>query len=206
MRKRGRVLLLVALIVSAIAVTHALPAAAHVTTTHGRLRVAMGWEDEPPYSGSMNAIEVLVSRVDQAPLGAAGSLAVEVSNGSEHLSLPLVPDGSPGTYRARLVPTRPGTYSLHVTGAVAGQTIDTQSTCSDRTFECVTDVAAIQFPVKDPSGSQLESKLDRELRRAANNKSDDATARWLAVAAIALAGCALVIAVGRRPQKGGPSA
>jgi hypothetical protein len=202
---RSRIVRLVA-IVAVLAIAPAPAAMAHVTTTQGPLRVTIGWGQEPPYSGSMNSIEVIVSRVDGAPVDSVGSLAVEVSSGSERLALPLVPDGPPGTYQAPLVPTRAGTYTFHVTGAVAGHSIDVRSTCSERTFDCVADVAEIQFPAQEPSGSQLASKLDRELRRAAASESNDTTARWLAIAAIALAGGALVIAVGRRAKKGRPSA
>lgn len=181
------------------------PSAAHETKAVGGLRLTVGWGEEPAFSGFRNFVEVDV--VDGAghpvvDLG-GGALSAEVSFGDEHIPLSLVPArGQPGKFRAWLVPTRPGTYSFHVTGTIKGQAIDMTSTCSDTTFACVADVSAIQFPVKDPSAGQLADRLTRELPRAQGALETAASARTVAFAGLAGAVVALGAAIGFGMRKG----
>ena len=177
----------------------ALPAVAHVTTTQGPFRVAVGWRDEPAYAGVPNAIEVEVSRADGRNVEGKGSLDVEVSHGADRIRLPLLPGETPGLLSAQLVPTVAGTYGLHVTGAIDGTPIDIQSTCSEKTFDCVADGAEIQFPARQRTTDELVTRLERELAR---RSQDDTTARVIAIAAIVLAGAALMFMVHARRSKG----
>jgi len=75
----------------------------------------VGWGDEPSYTGFKNSVQLTIT---EAGGGAAvtdmgDSLKVEVIKGSEEASLPLVANfrmgafGTPGDYRAWLMPTRP---------------------------------------------------------------------------------------------------
>jgi hypothetical protein len=180
-------------------------AAAHETRSVGGLKLTVGWGDEPAFSGFKNFVEVDV--VDGAgrpvtDLG-GGALSADVAFGDEHLPLALVPArGEPGKFRAWLVPTRPGTYSFHVTGTINGQPIDMMSTCSETTFACVADVSDIQFPVKDPSAGQLADRINRELPRAEAAMTAAGGARTLAIAGLAGAILALGAAVGFGIRKG----
>lgn len=132
-----------------------------------------------------------------------GAQSAEVAFGDERIPLSLVPPpGHPGKFRAWLVPTRPGTYSFHVSGTVKGQAIDMMSTCSDTTFACVADVSDIQFPVKDPSAGQLADRITREAPRAESAMQAAAGARTLGIAALAGALIALGAAVGFGMRKG----
>jgi hypothetical protein len=129
-----------------------------------------------------------------------------VSFGDEHIPLALAPArGEPGKFRAWLVPTRPGTYSFHVTGTIKGQPIDMMSTCSDTTFACVRDVSDIQFPIKDPSAGQLADRISRELPRAEAAMTAAGGARTLAIAGLAGAVVALGAAIGFGMRKGSAS-
>ena len=110
--------------------------------------------------------------------------------------------GQPGKFRAWLVPTRPGTYTFHITGTAKGQPIDMTSTCSPETFACVADVSDIQFPVKDPSAGQLADRLSRELPRAEAAMETATGARTLAFAGLAGAVIALGAAIGFGVRKG----
>jgi len=180
-------------------------AAAHETKSVGGLKLTVGWGDEPAFSGFRNFVEVDV--VDGAghpvtDLG-GGALSADVGFGDEHLPLALVPArGQPGKFRAWLVPTRPGTYSFHVTGTIKGQPIDMMSTCSDTTFACVADVSDIQFPVKDPSAGQLADRISREMPRAEAAMTAAGGARTLAIAGLAGAVVALGAAIGFGMRKG----
>ena len=189
---------------AALLLTLPAPASAHETQTVNRLRLTIGWGDEPVFSGAKNSVEVDVSDATGAPVtDPGGSLTAEVSFGDERIVLPLQPSGQrPGKFRAWLVPTRPGTYTFHITGTVKGQTIDTSSTCSDKTFDCVTDVSDVQFPAKDPSAGQLAESVSRALPRAERAMDTAAGARNVAMAAIGVAALALAAAIGLGVRKG----
>lgn len=170
---------------------------AHETKTAGQIRLTIGWGDEPAFSGLKNTIDVQAVDAAGAPVvDPAARLSVEVAFDDKRIVLPLRPDGrTRGMYRAALIPTRPGTYSFHVTGTLKGQTVDVTSTCSDTTFECVTDPSELEFPAKDPSRGQLAASLSRAMPRAEGAASAAARARTLGIAAIGVAGLALVLAI-----------
>ena len=172
--------------------------AAHEKQVVGQYRLTIGWGDEPAFTGSKNYVSVAVSDTAGTPIAdLSGSLSVEISFGDERLMLPLRPAWQrPGEFRAWLVPTRSGTYTFHITGTVRGQKIDTMSTCSDKTFDCVSDVSEMQFPVRDPSAGQLAESVSRALPRAERAVDTAAGARRMAIAAIVVAVLALVATIG----------
>jgi len=189
---------------AALAAVVAPPAAAHETKPVGPLRLTIGWGDEPAYSGLRNDVEVGVSHADGTPVrNLAGALTVEVSFGEARVALPLLPFEEPGELRAAIVPTRPGTYSFQLTGSVEGQAIDTTSTCSEETFDCVLDVSEIQFPAQDPPSGQLAERLARSLSRTEQAENEATDARRLALVAIALGALALLtsLALGLRRMR-----
>jgi hypothetical protein len=198
MRQPSRSGLAVALIMSALLLILAPPAPAHVREVVGRFRLTFGWREEPAFTGSKNFVEVAVADAAGAPVSdLGGPLTAEVSFGDRLISLPLLPaEGQPGQFRASLVPTRPGTYSFHITGRVKGQAIDTRATCSQRTFDCVADVSAVEFPAKDPSTGQLAQRLERALPRAEGARDTAGGAHDIAIGAIAVAALALGAAIG----------
>jgi hypothetical protein len=91
-----------------------------------------------------------------------------------------------------------------VSGTVAGHVVEARSTCSARTFDCVSDAAEIEFPVKDPSRAELARKLDRVVARAERASNDAAGARMLALVAliVAVVAAALLLLL-RMRRKGG---
>jgi hypothetical protein len=180
--------------------------AARFADAHDRQEVAgfrlvIGWGDEPAFSGLKNAVEVDVADAAGQPVTEGAALSVDVSFGGEHVALPMRPArGQPGKYRAILLPTRAGTYAFHITGTVKGQAIDASSTCSDKTFACVVDVADIQFPMKDPSAGQLAERMTRELTRAGAATETAGTARMISITALAAAVIGIATAVGLRKR------
>jgi len=185
-----------------------MPAGAHEKRSAGKFTLNFGWGDEPAFTGSRNSIVVSVADATGAavPDLGGGSLSVEVTFGDQRVVLPLEPAGTQrGAFRAWLLPTRAGTYSFHITGKIKDQPIDVRSTCSDNTFDCVVDAAALHFPVKDPSAGQLAESMTRALPRTDRAVEAASSARRLAVAALAIAVAALAAAVGlvaRRGTKG----
>lgn len=175
---------------------------AHERKIVGQYQLVIGWGDEPAFSGMKNAVEIdLADRTGKpvTDLG-GGSLSVEVIYGDQRLTLPLRPVREPqGKFRAWLVPTRAGTYTFHISGTVKGEALDVSSTCSDTTFACVTDVAELQFPAKDPSAGQLADRMSRGLPRAEQAASTAGVARLIALTAMALAAVAIAVAM-RKPR------
>jgi hypothetical protein len=92
--------------------------------------------------------------------------------GAPKLKLPLEPNfevgefGEPGDYRAWFVPTAAaGAYTFRIVGRIGGQRVDQRFASSPGTFDEVADPAAAEFPVKQPTGAQLASRMDREIPR-----------------------------------------
>ncbi len=146
-------------------------AEAHVVQQWGAYSVAMGWWQEPTYVGVQNAVQVIVKDKSGNPVAdlASGDLQVVVSAaGQSTAALPLDPSldpdtglGRPGEYLAWLIPTVPGDYTFHLTGAIHGQVVNETYTSSDQTFNAVEDATAAQFPVKLPSQTELSTLSDR---------------------------------------------
>jgi len=177
---------------------------AHDKKSAGSLVLTIGWGDEPAFSGSRNSVDVDAADTAGAPIAdPAASLTVDVSFADQHVSLAMRPAfGRPGRFRAMLVPTRPGTYTFHITGSIKGQAVDVTSTCSDKTFACVADASEIQFPAKDPSAGQLADRIDRAIPRAERAADAAGTARIVAIAALAVAVLALGLTLGRGARPG----
>lgn len=202
-----------------LAAAGAIPAFAHEGRTTGAFQVSVGWGDEPAYTGFKNSVQVTLTEANGGPpvTDLGDSLKVEVSKGSDTITLPLEANfrvgasGAPGDYRAWLTPTRPGTYTFRVVGTVRGQSVDESFTSSRTTFNEVEDVANIQFPAKDPSPGQLATRIEREIPRAVEaglRQADDQvdSARTLALVAVAVGALGLVTAAaavvtGRRSRR-----
>ena len=168
---------------------------AHDAHVAGPYRLVIGWSDEPAFTGIRNAVVVEITETGKGPITDPASLAVEVSFGGERIVLPLTQDSvRRHVFQAPLVPTRAGTYSLHITGKVKNQAIDVTTTCSEKTFDCVMDGSAIQFPVKEPPAGQIVERLERSLPRAELALESASRAWTIAVAAIAVAALALLSA------------
>ncbi len=182
------------------------PASAHETRGGGAVRFAVGWGEEPTYTGFKNSVQVTITEATGAPVTDVGdTLSVEVIKGAEKTTLPLVANfrvggpGTPGDYRAWLMPTRPGAYTFRFTGTVRGVKVDESFTSSKTTFNEVEDVNGIAFPAKDQSTGQLTARIDREFPRietALNDaKARAGSARTLALGG-ALAGAAGLLVAG----------
>jgi len=172
-------------------------ASAHERKTSGPYTLTIGWGDEPAFTGFRNAVEldVVETAGGAVPDLTGAAMTVDVSFGDQHVALPLRPVfRQPGKLRAFLLPTRAGTYSFHFSGTIKGLAIEATSTCSDTTFACVADAAAIQFPAKDPSTGQLAERMDRTLPRADAASSGASVARTIAIAAFIVAVLALALA------------
>jgi hypothetical protein len=187
-------------------------ASAHEQRKVGAIEFTVGWQHEPTYAGSQNAIQLFLKDAGGQPiddLGDPPTLQVQVITGNQTSDpLTLEPSfdedtglGTKGEFDAAIIPTRPGDYTFHFTGTVDGQKIDEKFTSSDTTFDAVHEPTAAEFPAKDPSIGDLATNLDRlnprvdsavtaahSGKKAAASASDKAsTAQTLGIVGIVLA-------------------
>jgi hypothetical protein len=180
------------------------PASAHEhRTVAGKYHLTVGWGDEPAFSGYKNSVQIKVADATDAAINdVADTLKVEVSTGDQKTTMALEPAfvvgrfGTPGDYRAYLVPTRSGVYTFRLTGTIHGDNVDEKFTSSDKTFDSIKDVSEVEFPAKDPTTAQLTQRLDRELPRlstkaaltsASKQAKDDAgSAKVIAIVGIVI--------------------
>ena len=229
MRQRLLVATVAATLAALLVPLFAGPAAAHEEKTVGKYHFVVGFGDEPAYAGEKNSVQLLLADAKDKPVtDLANTLKVEVTTGTaEPLQLAMEPNfevgefGTPGDYRAFFIPTAPGSYSFHFTGAIKGQKIDQTFKSGPQSFSDIDDPAQVQYPVKQPTGGQLATRADRDTARvdaalAAERdqaKSDAASARTLAiigliVGALGLVAGGVALARGRRsatPAAGAPS-
>ena len=159
-------------LVATMIVSGAGAALAHEERAVGKYHFAVGFGDEPAYTGQKNSIQLLLAEANDKPVVALGdTLKVEVAFGDQKMDLTLEAHfevgefGTPGDYRAWFFPTRPGDYTFHFTGSIKGQDVDETFTSSPTTFSPVTDPTQVGFPAKDPTTAQLAQRLDREVPR-----------------------------------------
>jgi hypothetical protein len=146
-------------------------AAAHVIEHAGSYTVALGWQHEPAYVGSQNAVQVIVTNGAAkavTDLGAEDLTVVVSTGGQQSAALTFDsgfdPDtglGTPGEYDAQLLPTSPGAYTFHLKGTIHGAPIDVTETSSDKTFNIVNGTTDVEFPVKLPTMAEVSTRLDR---------------------------------------------
>ena len=132
------------------------PASAHITKVFGDYLVSVGWQNEPAYSGILNApiIEVKKGSGDTAKpvINALANMQISIKYGSVTKQLDFVPDSTvDGQYVSPLIPTKVGSYSIVMKGTIENQTIDTEIALDD-----VVGIDTLNFP---PSGSTDTSNM-----------------------------------------------
>jgi len=178
------------------------PAAAHERRTVGAYVMSVGWADEPPYAGVRNGVQLLLKDASgKAVTDLPEDLKVEIIFGAQKMG-PLSLEaafgrnfGTPGDYRADVIPTRPGNYTFHFVGSLNGQQIDQSFTSSEKTFDPVREAAAIEFPAKDPSPGEMAVLLERLGARVETTQSSARSATAAAGQARTLAIVGIVVGV-----------
>ena len=208
--KIGACLALTGGLAAAFVLALSAPAFAHEERTVGAYQIVVGWGDEPAYAGQKNSVQLLATKAGKPVLNLGDSLKVEVVFGEQQMELSFEPAfdveegfGTPGDYRAWIIPTTPGTYTFHLVGAIGKQKVDERFTSGPTTFDDVADPAEVEFPTKVPTGTELSERLDREIPRvnaavaSARSQAEDRadTAGRLAVVGIVIGAVGLLLAV-----------
>jgi hypothetical protein len=196
----------------------------HIADARGRPVTDLGGELRVEVTRAAGAeplgrtlVQGLIDQLNQkagtsVALAEQGNREAQGDTGPGKLAITLEPNfrvgafGEPGDYRAWFVPTAPGAYSFHLRGKIRGQRVDQRFTSSPTTFAEVEDPARVQFPTKEPTGSQLATRLDREVPRlqaalaASSSRADRAAgnaaqAQRLAIAGVVLGALGVLVAV-----------
>jgi hypothetical protein len=150
-------LLIVGTTICSIFITDAF---AHETVIVGNFSITPGWEVEPPLVNQLNSIEINITRNEAegnsvAVRNAFSELDASIKSGGVTKSLDFEPqEESAGLYRAAILPTQVGSYSLVLIGSIDGQTIN-----SELSIEDVEDTAKFAFPLAESQGSSGSSML-----------------------------------------------
>jgi hypothetical protein len=199
------------------------PAAAHESREVDRFTFVVGFLTEPAYTHIPNAVSLSITETEsEEPFEDLGdTLNVDVTFGDETFTTTLRPQfGSPGSYRADFVPSRPGQWTFRFYGSVDDVEVDETFISGPDTFNDVQDISEESFPAQDPSTGELAERLERELARVTERldtldgggspdrgtggesveNSDDTLARGLSAGALVIGVSALAAAVlvGRR--------
>ncbi len=133
---------------------------AHETFTFGNISITPGWEVEPPLVNQLNSIEINITQneVDGnsvAVRNAFSELDASIKSGGVTKSLDFEPqEESAGLYRAAILPTQLGSYSLVLIGSIDGQPIS-----SELEIEDVENTAKFAFPLAESQGLPGSSAL-----------------------------------------------
>jgi hypothetical protein len=133
---------------------------AHETFTFGNISITPGWGVEPPLVNQLNSIEINITQNEAngnsvAVRNAFSELDASIKSGGVTKSLDFEPqEESAGLYRAAILPTQVGSYSLVLIGS-----IDSQAINSELSIEDVEDTAKFAFPIAERQSSSDSSML-----------------------------------------------
>lgn len=139
------VLILLLLVASGLSSAYA-----HKTITVENLEIEVGWQDEPPLVGLLNAITFEMN--ENTSDGQSGiknafkNLVATIKSGGLEKTLDIDSDLQAGHYHSKIIPTRTGSLVIELKGDINGIPVD-----SEITIEDVEDKSLLAFP--DTTGS-----------------------------------------------------
>ena len=134
----------VALLFSVSLVTQAF---AHTTVEVEQFEIEVGWGIEPPVVGFRNDFVFKITEPDENPglkvgvKNAFKSMQATAKFGGVTKVLDIGSDPRPGHYFSHVIPTKTGSYSIHLEGEINGTPIDI-----DIPIEDVESTAVLDFP------------------------------------------------------------
>jgi len=127
---------------------------AHTTIEVGPYEIEVGWQDEPPVVGILNAITIDVrdpGDVEGAFMGiinAFKNLQATVVSGGASKVLDINTDPRPGHYYAKIIPTKTGSLEIKLQGEINGIKINDIIPVED-----VESTSVLDFPATSGSSS-----------------------------------------------------
>ena len=130
---------------------------AHTTIEVGHYEIEVGWQDEPPVVGILNAITIDIREpgdIEGASMGitnAFRNLDATVISGGASKVLDINTDPSPGHYYAKIIPTKTGSLEVKLVGEINGIQINQVIPIED-----VESTSVLDFPATSGSSSGQE--------------------------------------------------
>jgi len=130
---------------------------AHTTIQVEPYEIEVGWQDEPPVVGILNAITI-----DIREPGDIEGVSTGITNGFKKLEASVVSGGAskvldintdprPGHYYAKIIPTKTGSLQVELKGEINGVEIDVVIPIED-----VESTSVLDFPPASSSSSGQE--------------------------------------------------
>ena len=130
---------------------------AHTTIEVGPYEIEVGWQDEPPVVGILNAITIDIrepGNVEGVSMGitnAFRNLDATIVSGGASKVLDINTDPRPGHYYAKIIPTKTGSLELKLEGEINGVKINDVIPIED-----VESTSVLDFPATSGSSSGQE--------------------------------------------------
>ena len=140
----------------------AAPLHAHERAEIGPYTLIVGWENEPVIVDERNAVVVYVSRDGEPVTNLEGTLRLELLYAGRSYRGNLHPAGDPGRYRAEVLPTVRGQYSVRLFGQIEDLAIDEQIEPEE-----VLSGRMLQFPEAQPDQRELLATIKQLENQAA---------------------------------------
>jgi len=182
---------------------------AHTTIQIDPYEIEVGWQDEPPVVGILNAITIdirepgNVEGVSTGIINAFKKLDASVVSGGASKVLDINTDQRPGHYYAKIIPTKTGSLEVKLTGEVNGVQIDTIIPIED-----VESTSVLDFPPTSTSSSGQEvsalknavTSLQKDISSikagsSTSTGSDDGAIYNIAVFGLSLGAAGVILAI-----------
>jgi len=177
-----------------------LPLFAHEARDVGKYHFVVGFLKEPSITGQLNGIDLTITTTaDKKPVvGADKTLKVEVIVGGNAKVMPLdlgpQSDESPdnGKYAAYFIPTIPGSYIFHFSGAIDGDAIDQRFESGPGRFDDVEAAERLEFPVKLADPAAIQSQVSAAQATANQGRALGVTGLVVGALGLVVAGITVV--------------
>ena len=183
---------------------------AHTTIQVDPYEIEVGWQDEPPVVGILNAITIDVREpgdvqgISTGITNAFKKLEASVVSGGASKVLDVNTDPRPGHYYAKIIPTKTGSLQLKLEGEINGVQIDTVIPIED-----VESTSVLDFPPTSSSSSgqevaalknavtslQKDISLIKAQSSVTNTDSDGGTTYNFAVFGLSLGAAGVILAI-----------
>jgi hypothetical protein len=182
----------------------AVPVAAHEHATVGPYEFTVGWLQEPALANVLNGLDVginetLTNGTSVWVLGAENNLTAILTSGPSVATEAFEPqEDRPGWYTFPVIPTIAGSYSVRIQGDLSGTSVNITVALDD-----VQASANVEFPLKNPTPSDLQGNANELASQISSLDSQLATATGVAIAAIVfgIAGTSIGVLSWRRARK-----
>ncbi|MFQ5782703.1 MAG: hypothetical protein ACE5GR_06585 [Nitrosopumilus sp.] len=184
-----------------------LPSFAHTTVEVQQYKIEVGWGIEPPVVGIRNDLTFKITEPGDTEgsykgvISAFKNLDVAAMYGGATKTIDIDSDPRPGYYFSPVIPTKTGSYFMHLKGNINDTPVDVQIPVED-----VESTSILDFPPKSSEGtadvSALKnaiSSLQQDVSKLKSGEtevtSDGGVAYDFAIFGLSIAAAAIILAI-----------